>query len=265
MFDRFDRKIDYLRISVTDKCNLRCAYCMPEEGVPMLRHEDLLTLEELAEVARAAVDLGVTKVRLTGGEPLVRKGIAALVSMLAQIEGIRDLAMTTNGIRLAEFASPLAAAGLHRINISLDTLDPARFSQITRGGDLSQVLGGIEAARTAGLEPIKLNCVVRQSQDEPDALAVAEFGRQHGYEVRFIRQMNLAEGRFSVVIGGRGGDCPSCNRLRLSCDGRVRPCLFHDLQFSVREFGATGAMLRAIEAKPKCGGTSRSLIHAIGG
>ena len=265
MFDRFERKIDYLRISVTDKCNLRCTYCMPEEGVTPLRHEDLLTLEELAEVARAAVSLGVTKVRITGGEPLVRKGITSLVAMLAQMDGIRDLAMTTNGIRLAEFAPALVTAGLHRINVSLDTLDPARFAEITRGGDVRTVLAGIEAAQIAGLTPIKLNCVVRQSPDEPDAQSVAVFGRQHGYEVRFIRQMNLAEGHFSVVIGGRGGDCPTCNRLRLSCDGRIRPCLFHDLQFSVREFGAEEALRRAVDAKPKCGGTSRSLIHAIGG
>ncbi|HNT88089.1 MAG TPA: radical SAM protein [Candidatus Hydrogenedentes bacterium] len=251
MFDRFDRKIDYLRISVTDKCDLRCVYCMPAEGVPHLRHEDVLSFEEILEVTRAAVAMGVVKVRITGGEPLVRRGIVALVSMLAGVEGIDDLAMTTNGTRLAAFARPLADAGLRRVNISLDALDAARYAAITRGGDVADVFAGIEAARDAGLDPIKLNCVVRESPDEPDARAVAAFGAARGIEVRYIRRMNLSDGVFTKVIGGRGGDCPRCNRLRLSCDGMVRPCLFSDLVFSVRELGPVEAIRRAVAEKPR--------------
>ena len=254
-----------MRISVTDKCNLRCVYCMPEEGVPPIRHEDVLRFEEIVEVSREAVEMGVVKVRVTGGEPLVRRGIVTLVGMLSRIEGIADLAMSTNGVRLAEFAQPLADAGLQRVNVSLDALDPERYAELTRGGDVRAVLDGIRAARAAGLTPIKLNCVIRNSPDEPDARAVAAYGAEEGLEVRFIRRMNLAIGDFSVVIGGTGGACSRCNRLRLSCDGMVRPCLFSDLGFSVRELGPREAIRRALLHKPKCGTTSEAMFHTIGG
>ncbi|HEX72186.1 MAG TPA: radical SAM protein, partial [Candidatus Hydrogenedentes bacterium] len=211
VFDRFGRKIDYLRVSVTDRCNLRCAYCMAEGGIALLRHEDILRFEEITEVVREAAAMGVKKVRLTGGEPLVRRGIVTLVAMLRDIEGIADLAMSTNGIRLAEFADPLAQAGLHRVNVSLDAVDPARFAAITRGGDVQAVLDGIRAARRAGLTPVKLNCVIQQTPEEPDARAVAAYAAAENLEVRFIRRMNLADGEFSVVIGGSGGDCVHCN------------------------------------------------------
>lgn len=265
MFDRYNRKIDYLRISVTDKCNLRCTYCMPREGVTLVRHEDMLSLEEIADVARTAVALGVTKVRLTGGEPLVRRNIVHLVSMLAAIEGIKDFAMTTNGTLLSGFAEPLVAAGLGRINISLDTLNPHRYAEITRGGDVQRVLEGIEAARRAGLSPVKLNCVIKETPEEADAQTVAAYGRTNGLEVRYIRRMNLAEGHFSVVVGGTGGDCLQCNRLRLSCTGLIRPCLFNDLSFDVRELGAEEAIRRAVDAKPSAGDKSSAAFHTIGG
>ena len=265
MYDRFSRRIDYLRISVTDRCNLRCVYCMPEKGVPLIRHEDVLSYEEIAGVARTAVTMGVAKVRLTGGEPLVRRGIETLVAMLARIEGIRDLAMTTNGALLAGFAGPLAEAGLHRVNVSLDALHPERYAAITRDGDVHRVLAGIEAALAAGLNPVKLNCVVKDSPEEPDARDVARYAGELGIEVRFIRRMTLSSGDFSVVIGGAGGDCPRCNRLRLSSDGMVRPCLFSDLAFSVRELGAREAIRRAVEAKPESGKTSGAKFHEIGG
>lgn len=265
MFDCFERNIDYLRISVTDKCNLRCVYCMPEEGVDLMSHEDVLSFEEIRAFTEAAVGMGVTKVRLTGGEPLVRRGIAALVLMLAEIDGIRDYAMTTNGVLLEEYAQAIADAGLHRVNVSLDTLDPERYERITRGGDVRRVLAGVEAAKQAGLTPVKLNCVVHESPEEPDALGVAAFGAKAGCEVRFIRRMNLASGKFSTVIGGSGGDCPRCNRLRLSCDGMVRPCLFSDLAFSVRDLGPDEAIRQAVEAKPESGRTSSAMFHAIGG
>src|SRR3990172_5910297 len=160
MIDRFGRAIDYLRISVTDRCNLRCRYCMPPEGVPLLQPKDILSFEEIAEVARSAVGLGVTKIRLTGGEPLVRRGIEVLVRMLAAIDGVADLAMTTNGLLLDQHAAALAAAGLRRVNVSLDAIDPQRYAAVTRGGDVHRVLAGINAARQAGLNPVKLNCVL---------------------------------------------------------------------------------------------------------
>lgn len=265
MFDRFGRKIDYLRVSVTDRCNLRCTYCMGENGIALLRHEDILRFEEIAEVVREAVAMGVTKVRLTGGEPLVRRGIITLVAMLRDIEGIADLAMSTNGILLAEFAEPLAQAGLRRVNVSLDAVDRARFAAITRGGDVQAVFDGIRAARRAGLTPVKLNCVIQQTPEEPDARAVAAYAAAENLEVRFIRRMSLADGEFSVVIGGSGGDCVHCNRLRLSSDGMLRPCLFSDIGFSVRELGPREAILRAISEKPECGTSSHAHFHAIGG
>ncbi len=265
MFDCFGRKIDYLRVSVTDRCNLRCAYCMAEEGIALLRHEDILRFEEIAGVVREAVAIGVTKVRLTGGEPLVRRGIVTLVAMLHAIDGIEDLAMTTNGIRLAEYADALARAGLRRVNVSLDAVDPAHYAAITRGGDVRAVFDGIRAARRAGLNPVKLNCVIQETPEEPDARAVAAYAAAENLEVRYIRRMNLAEGEFSVVIGGSGGDCVHCNRLRLSSDGMVRPCLFSDIGFSVRELGPREALLRAIGEKPECGSSSHAHFHTIGG
>lgn len=266
MIDPFGRDITYLRVSVTDRCNLRCEYCMPAEGVPLLAHDEILRFEEIVEAVRAAVGLGINKVRITGGEPLVRRGVVDLVRMLAAIDGAEDLAMSTNGTLLAEHADALAAAGLRRVNISLDALDPQRYAGITRGGDVRQVLAGIEAARRAGLEPIKLNCVVTDSSDEPDARAVADFARREGLAVRFIRRMNFAEGRFTVVEGGSGGDCPRCNRLRLSSDGLVRPCLFSDLGFSVRELGPEEAIRRAVAAKPEHGqACTHDWIRGIGG
>ena len=266
MKDRFGRDITYLRISITDRCNLRCVYCMPEEGVPALSHDEILRFEEIAEVAKQAVSMGVFKIRLTGGEPLVRRGVPALVRMLSDIPGVRDLAMTTNGILLGEFAQQLSDSGLMRVNISLDTLRPERFFEITRGGELKQVLAGIEAARKSGLSPIKLNCVVSESVDEPDAREVLEFGRERGLEVRFIKKMDSASGKFSVVVGGMGGDCPRCNRIRLSANGLVRPCLFADIGFSVRELGPEEALRRSVLHKPEAGGPcSHNWIRATGG
>jgi cyclic pyranopterin phosphate synthase len=266
MIDRFGRVIDYLRISVTDRCNLRCRYCMPPEGVTLLRPEDILSFEEIAEVARCAVGLGVTKIRLTGGEPLVRRGIEMLIRMLAAIDGLSDLAMTTNGMLLDQHAVALAAAGLRRVNVSLDAVDPERYSDITRGGDVRRVLAGIDAARQAGLNPVKLNCVLSLEGHGRDSDDVAAFAQREGLEVRFIRRMNLANGSFNVIEGGSGGDCPRCNRLRLTSDGYIRPCLFSDLSFNVRRLGAAEAVARAVAEKPQAGSVcSNRSIHFIGG
>jgi cyclic pyranopterin phosphate synthase len=253
MFDRFDRKINYLRISVTDRCNLRCRYCMPEEGVKSLRHDEILSYDEIVQVARVAAGLGVTKIRITGGEPLVRKGIVSLVEMLAGIPGILDLSMTTNGVFLDRYARDLKNAGLQRVNISLDTIDPDRYRHLTRLGDVNRVLAGIDAALNAGLQPVKINCVIGESSDEPDARLVGEYGRKMGLEVRYIPQMDLETGYFRGVIGGDGGNCAICNRLRLTSNGLVKPCLFSNSGFSVRELGAEKAIRLALDNKPECG------------
>lgn len=266
MYDRFNRKINYLRISVTDRCNLRCVYCMPEEGVKLLDHKDILTFDEIVKVTQTAVRKGVDKVRLTGGEPLVRKDIVKLVRMLGEIDGIKDYGMTTNGILLDRFAKELAKAGLQRVNISLDTLDPQKYKQITRGGDIQKVFDGIKAAREAGLEPIKINCVIKNSSQEPDAVEVAEFCRENNLKIRFIKEMDLETGSFSVVQGGSGGDCAHCNRLRLTSDGKIKPCLFSDLGYSVRELGAEKAIDLALQNKPKSGHSNHSgKFYNIGG
>jgi cyclic pyranopterin phosphate synthase len=239
---------------------------MPAEGIKLLSHADILSYEEIIEVIRTAVFLGIDKVRITGGEPLVRKGIVPFISRVAGIPGIRDLGLTSNGILLEEFAQPLAEAGLHRINISLDTMDPERFREITRGGELARVLKGIEAARKAGLEPIKINCVIRNSADEPDALAVREFCSANGLEVRFIHEMNLGEGCFTIVENGHGGDCLNCNRIRLTANGRIKPCLFSDLEFDIRSLGIGPALEAAIGSKPERGTVNTSdFFHNIGG
>ncbi len=155
MYDSFNRYINYLRVSVTDRCNLRCTYCMPACGIKTLPHKDILTFEEIGEVVRYAASRGVNKVRITGGEPLVRKDITNLVHEIAAIDGIRELAMTTNAILLERFAHDLVAAGLQRVNISLDTIDPEKYGMITRGGDIQAVFRGIQSAKEAGLSPIK--------------------------------------------------------------------------------------------------------------
>jgi len=170
MFDSYKRSINYLRVSITDRCNLRCVYCMPEEGIQLIHHKDILSYEEIIEVIKEGISLGITKVRITGGEPLVRKGVVSLVEMISSLKGIKDFGMTTNGILLEEFANDLFKAGLSRINISLDTIDREKYSQITRGGEIEKVFAGIEAAKKAGISPIKINCVVKNSSLEPDAV-----------------------------------------------------------------------------------------------
>jgi GTP 3',8-cyclase len=164
VLDRYNRNINYLRISVTDRCNLRCSYCMPEEGISLLSHKEILSYDEIRDFTKMAVASGVTKVRITGGEPLVRKGIAILIRMISEIKEISDLSMTTNGVLLKQFADELKSAGLQRINISLDTVDPGKFAALTRTGNLADVFEGINAARKAGLDPIKINCVVKKTK-----------------------------------------------------------------------------------------------------
>ncbi|MEA1873325.1 MAG: radical SAM protein [Bacteroidota bacterium] len=266
MQDQYNRNINYLRISVTDRCNLRCVYCMPPEGIQTFKHEDILSYEEMHDITVYLVEKGINKVRLTGGEPLVRQDIDKLVEMLSAIPEITDLSMTTNGILLEKFAHKLKSAGLQRVNVSLDSLNPDRYRKITRGGDVNQVLRGIKAAQNAGLNPIKINMVRNQLTLPEDELKLREFCQKNGLELRFIQEMNLKNGTFTYVEGGDGGNCKICNRLRLTANGLLKPCLFSDLAFDVREMGIEKALEMSLKQKPKAGSKSiKGHFNQIGG
>lgn len=189
--DGYGRLHDNLRVSVTDRCNIRCFYCMPEKDVQFVPRAEILSFEEIERFVRIAATLGVTKVRITGGEPLVRRDLPVLVDRLASIEGIRDIALTTNGVLLAGQAEALRRAGLRRLNVHLDTLDRAKFEQITRRDELGRVLEGLEAARRAGFESIKINAVAVKGLFESDIVPLAHFGREHGFQIRYIEFMPL--------------------------------------------------------------------------
>lgn len=265
MLDRFNRHINYLRISVTDRCNLRCTYCMPEDGIKLLKHNDILSFEEIEAFTRLAVQNGINKVRLTGGEPLVRKGIVNLVEMLAKIAGVNDLSLTTNGQLLEHFARDLKQAGLNRVNISLDTLNPDRYCQITRVGNFEKVIKGIEAAKQAGLTPVKINAVLLGEPDNK-IRELKSFCKKNELDLRFIHQMDLQTGEFSKVEGGEGGNCNRCNRVRLLANGDIKPCLFNDLAYNIRTLGAEKALHHAIGNKPRSGTFNRSgEFYNIGG
>ncbi|MBI3011426.1 MAG: GTP 3',8-cyclase MoaA [Candidatus Omnitrophica bacterium] len=218
MYDRFGRRVAYLRISVTDRCNLRCLYCLPEDGVRWLPREDLLQFEEIREVVRVGASLGLTRARLTGGEPLVREGVVDLVRMLSAIPQLADLSLTTNGMLLARYATALAWAGLTRVNISLDTLKPERFHAITRFGAIEDVQAGIDAALDAGLHPVKLNVVVMRGVNDDEIVELGRLAWDRPLHVRFIELMPIGE-YFS-----RERLVPSEEILaRLSALGRLQP------------------------------------------
>ena len=205
MIDGYGRRINYLRLSVTDRCNLRCRYCMPADGVPWLPHGGILSYEELFLVARTAVSLGIGKIRVTGGEPLVRKGILGFLSRLAGIPGLRQFVLTTNGLLLEEMAAPLKSAGVQRLNISIDSLVPENFRRITRGGEVARVISGIAAAEAAGF-PIKLNMVVMRGVNDHEVVDFAALTLDKPYAVRFIEFMpsGAEEGDWrSLVVPGR--------------------------------------------------------------
>lgn len=314
MRDQFEREITYLRVSVTDLCNLRCRYCMPE-GVCQKRHEDILSFEEIVEIVSAAAELGVRKVRITGGEPLVRRGCVDLVRMVAAIPGIGEVDMTTNGVLLARDAAALKAAGLKRVNISLDSLDPGKYKDITGGGDLKAAIDGIKAAFDAGLTPVKINTVLIGGFNDDEIPAFVELTRRYPVELRFIELMPMGGqfGKEAYVPGSRvlelvpalaptaedGGVarlyrlpdgkgrvglisplsrhfCGTCNRLRLTSEGNLKPCLHSDQEIMVR--GKHGQELldtlkEAIMNKPRMHGTldadhlsqAGRAMHTIGG
>ncbi len=294
--DSFQRPINYLRISVTDRCNLRCMYCMPLEGVRPLAHSDILTYEEIYTVARAAAEMGINKVRVTGGEPLVRLGLPELIRMLASINGIDDISMTTNGILLARQAPVLKSAGLRRVNVSLDTLRPDKFERITRtSARMGDVLEGIEAAKAVGHNPVKINVVVMASINDDELLDFAASTINDEWHVRFIEFMQFGDvassprfvsvsemrkriealghlepclpsagngpAKYFRLPGAKGTIgfitpvsehfCFHCNRLRLTADGKLRPCLLSqdeiDLRTALRRGASTDEIKRLIE------------------
>jgi GTP 3',8-cyclase len=277
--DRYLRTIDYLRISITDRCNLRCLYCMPAEGVRPEMHRDILRYEEIIRVIKVAARLGVSKIRLTGGEPLTRRNVSLLIALIKNIQGIKDLSMTTNGILLEKYAHQLADAGLDRINVSLDSLREERYGQITRGGELASVLKGIDAVEQAGLKPVKINMVPIRGFNDDEILSFAEMTMNTEYQVRFIECMPSSNvdfwspakymttdeikkiieplgpltpvrirkngpSKYFRLKGAKGvlgfisalthHFCHDCNRLRLTADGKLRPCLFSETEIDLR-------------------------------
>jgi cyclic pyranopterin phosphate synthase len=265
MRDLFGREISYLRVSVTDRCNLRCVYCMPASGVELLRHEDILSYESIAEVVRAAASLGFNKVRLTGGEPLARKNLVELVSLIAAIPGIRTLAMTTNGTMLAPVAEDLRRRGLDSVNISLDTLDGERYRRITRGGKLQDALDGVRAAVAAGF-PVKLNVVMLEDTTDEEFREIENFAAGLGARVQTIARYSLAEEKMDGGEYDRPPPCSLCNRIRLLANGTLRPCLHGSIGIPVDFSDIRGSLEKAILAKPERGLVCEDLeVGQIGG
>jgi GTP 3',8-cyclase len=304
--DSFQRPINYLRVSVTDRCNLRCIYCMPSQGVGLMSHGDILSYEEIHSVVRAAADLGVNKIRLTGGEPLVRAGLTGLIELIARTKGIDDIALTTNGILLARDAVALKQAGLCRVNVSLDTLRPERFRQITRLGESpDQVLSGIEAARKAGLDPVKINMVVVAGVNDDEIVDFATRTINEEWNVRFIEMMPLvgsntpfipasemrrrleqlgllepclptsgngpakyyrlphAKGTIGFITPVSEHFCFQCNRMRLTADGKLRPCLLSDFEIDVKESLRQGISPEGLKEVFKKAVASKPLRHQL--
>jgi GTP 3',8-cyclase len=199
LIDSCYRPINYLRISVTDRCNLRCVYCMPSEGIRLISHDEMLTYEEILTIVKAAVELGISKIRLTGGEPLVRAGLPEFISILAKVEGIEDISLTTNGILLKQYADMLKRAGLKRVNISLDTRNPEKFACITRHNKLAEVIEGIEAAKISGLNPVKINVVAMRGVNDDEILDFARLTIDCGWHVRFIELMPFTSNSCSDI------------------------------------------------------------------
>jgi GTP 3',8-cyclase len=265
MLDRFKRDISYLRISVTDKCNLRCRYCMPAEGVPVRAHAEFLSFEQITSVVRAGVRLGMTKVRLTGGEPLVKRGIVDLVRMIKGVEGVAHLGMTTNGTLLGQHVVQLRDVGLDSINVSLDTLNGARFREITRGGDIREVLDGIWDAIDAGF-PVKINMVVLDDTPDAEVSRMRAYCERVGARLQLINHYALDKEKREGYRFDRPPSCATCNRVRLMADGMLKPCLHSDQEVKLDFSRLEESLREAVLAKPERGGvcTNREMSQ-IGG
>lgn len=267
MHDLFGRRINYLRISVTDKCNVRCRYCMPAEGIPLRRHSEILDIEQFLQVAQVGAELGITKVRLTGGEPLVRKGVLHLVRGLGRIPTLTKIGMTTNGILLPPVAQELYDAGLTSLNISIDSLDPERYRHITRRGDLDAALEGVFAAQRVGFRDIKINKVVTgDPRDRHDEIALREFCEQHGFHLQRIAEYSLSEEKRDAIGVERPLPCAECNRIRLLSNGNLKPCLHSNEEVPIDWNDIAGSLRRAVMLKPERGTVcnNRSMVE-IGG
>lgn len=314
MKDNYGRTIKYLRLSVTDRCNYRCIYCMPEQGVIKKEHEDILSIEEMTEIVRAVHALGINKIRLTGGEPLIRKGIITLCENIKAIDSDIELGITTNGSLLAPIAKELKKAGVDRLNISLDSADPETFRTITRGGDPQDVLNGIKAAQKAGFDNIKINTVLLKGINEKDALDLIGMTKDQNIHVRFIELMPLGvaknwdssrfittetlekhirnaellrldgvarvfgieghQGTIGLICPMSRSFCPSCNKIRVTADGKLKPCLHSEQEFNLR--GLRGEELESmirygISQKPEShrfgltGSATERMMNEIGG
>lgn len=316
MKDSFGRDITYLRLSVTELCDLRCRYCMPAEGVQKRRHEDMLTEEETVDAVTAAAELGVRKVRITGGEPLVKRNILSLCERVAAIPGVEEVCLTTNGVRLPALAKALRAAGVRRVNLSLDTLDPVKYAHITRVGRLEDALGGLDAALEAGFDRVKINAVLIGGFNEDEIPALADLSRRYPVDVRFIELMPMGVGDFgpeAFIPGDRVLErlpelrkeprdgavaslyrlpdaqgqvgiirplscrfCDRCDRIRLTADGRIKPCLHREPEYPIKGLTRDEMKERFIAAignKPPARGElsyaapsgARRPMHRIGG
>jgi GTP 3',8-cyclase len=255
MLDAYKRRIDYLRVAVTDRCNLRCSYCMPAAGITLKSHADILPYEKIVSIVAAAAGLGISKVRLTGGEPLVRKNIAFLVRELKNVRGVSEVSMTSNGILLDPLADELRRAGLDRLNISLDTLDPGKYRQVTRNGDIERVFAGIRAARAAGFSAGKINMVLIPGFNDHEVDAMKKFCAENGLILQRIHHYSLhdRESARNEMAAERPLACSACNRLRLTADGKLKPCLFSDQEFEVDFSDIRTSLQRAVQAKPRQG------------
>ena len=296
MIDGYGRQINYLRLSVTDKCNLRCRYCMPEDGICKKSHEVMLTEEEMLQAVEVAASLDVTKLRITGGEPLVKKNILSICEKAAAVEGIKEVCITTNGTLLPKLAKPLQAAGVKRLNLSLDTLNPVKYAHITRIGTLDQAMDGLHAALDAGFEKIKINAVLIGGFNDDEIVPLAQLTKQYPVDVRFIELMPIQDhdefgeaafipckriieklpeavpqkrdggvarryrlpgalGNIGLISPLSDHFCASCNRIRLTADGKLKPCLHSGDEFSIKGLDKDGMLVefkRAIHAKPSC-------------
>lgn len=317
MIDRLGRDITYLRISVTDKCNLRCRYCMPEEGVCKKNHTDMLTEDEIIQAVEVAASLGIRKIRITGGEPLVKKNIVSICRRVAAVEGIEEVCLTTNGILLPQLGKELKAAGVKRINLSLDTLDPDKYAYITRVGQLEAFQAGLKAAFDAGFEKIKVNAVLIGGFNDDEIVTLANLTKQYPLDMRFIELMPIlnsdefgeaayipyarvleklpeavaveadggvaklyrlpdAKGNIGLISPISAHFCKECNRLRLTQDGKLKPCLHAEDEYAIKGLdfaGMKAVMEQAIWNKPVWHGDLDALhrskagrnMHEIGG
>ena len=309
MIDQFGRDITYLRISVTDKCNLRCRYCMPAEGVCKKQHADMLTEDETIMAVEAAASLGIRKIRITGGEPLVKKNIVSICRRVAEVPGIEEVCLTTNGILLPQLGKDLKAAGVKRINLSLDTLDPQKYAHITRIGQLDAFYAGLEAAFEAGFEKIKVNAVLIGGFNDDEIVTLAELTRKYPLDMRFIELMPIlgsdefgegayvpysrvleylpdaepveadggvaklyrlpgAMGNVGLISPISAHFCKACNRMRLTADGKFKPCLHAQDEYSIKGLdfdGIKAVMEKAIWNKPSWHGDLDALHRSKAG